>query len=163
MIGPTSNSGAQERAGFIRIHPFGDCDDCFCSQLDKFSVSTINREAIDDEVRASDEVCPSTKGRQLWCTIQKAWRRKVVGIIRLTFRQETQVWSCPPCHPPPTMSPTLKRCSPIPGPISTIFPTMEFSWIRTFCQSENLDCSMESFQLALLPQVKFGHKVGFGK
>lgn len=36
-----------------------------------------------------------------------------------------------------------------------------FSWIRTFCQSENLDCSMMSFQAVRLAQVVFGHIAGW--
>lgn len=38
--------------------------------------------------------------------------------------------------------------------------SFEFSWILTFCQSENLDCSMASFQPVLLEHVIFGQTEG---
>lgn len=38
--------------------------------------------------------------------------------------------------------------------------SFEFSWIRTFCQSENLDCSIRSFHPVRFEQVRFGHTVG---
>jgi hypothetical protein len=36
----------------------------------------------------------------------------------------------------------------------------EFSWIRTFCQSENLDCSMLSVQNDWFAHVGFWHISG---
>jgi hypothetical protein len=41
--------------------------------------------------------------------------------------------------------------------------SFEFSWIRTFCQSENLDCSMLSFQAVRFEQVVFGQMEGCEK
>jgi hypothetical protein len=36
-----------------------------------------------------------------------------------------------------------------------------FSWMRTFCQSENLDCSMLSCQAVRFEHVRFGQMVGW--
>lgn len=40
--------------------------------------------------------------------------------------------------------------------------SFEFSWIRTFCQSENLDCSIASLHPVLFEHVTFGQTEGCG-
>lgn len=41
--------------------------------------------------------------------------------------------------------------------------SFEFSWMRTFCQSENLLCSIESFHPVRFEHVKLGQTVGCGR
>ena len=39
--------------------------------------------------------------------------------------------------------------------------SFEFSWMRTFCQSENFDCSIDNFHADWFEHVKLGHIEGY--